>query len=95
MRATGCTVTCCRRWTIKINGQDCASPAAIDTLIYANGNVNRHVPGTIDGFCDNIPKGSVTVSLVIGKCPQVNTGDGYTGYDTVSRFIIEEVPELQ
>lgn len=95
MRVIGCPSVCCRRWYITINGKECTSPAAIDTQIYANGNVNRHTPGTLDGFCDNIPSGKVAVEIWIGACASVAKGDGYTGWESVSRLIIEEAPPLQ
>ena len=64
-RLTSCPTGCCRRWYITINAKECLSPAPIDTVIYASGvnNLNLHRPGTLDGFCNNIPAGRVTVGL--------------------------------
>lgn len=94
----GCTSgKCCRRWFITINRKECSSPAPVDATIFANLNINLHRPGTLDGFCENIPKGRVTVGISVGACPNphYNSGDAYTGWDSVSRLIIEEVPPLQ
>ena len=93
-----CTSGCCRRWFITINGKECSSPAPIDTLIYANrvANLNLHRPGTLDGFCNNIPKGRVTVGLSVGKCNGYSkSADAYTCWNSVCRFIIEEIPSMQ
>ncbi|XP_046854000.1 collagen triple helix repeat-containing protein 1-like [Xenia sp. Carnegie-2017] len=91
MRVIGCSSGCCRRWFITINGKECKDPATIDTAIYANGSVNRHIPGVIDGICNSIPAGPVKVGLSIAACSGVNGGNGYTGWQTVSRILIEEM----
>ena len=96
MRLVSCGANkCCRRWFITINGKECSSPAPIDAAIYANGvsRLNLHRPGTLDGFCDNIPKGPVTMALSVGKCDGVqDSGDAFTCWNSVCRFIIEEIP---
>ena len=95
----GCVSTrCCRRWYLTFNGKECTSPAAIDAVVYANAvNINLHRPATLDGFCENIPKGRVIVGLSVGDCkhPSHPDGDAYTGWNSVSRLIIEEVSPLQ
>ena len=98
MRALSCSRNCCRRWFITINGKECSSPAPIDALIYANGvsGLNLHRPGTLDGFCNNIPAGRVTVGFSVGKCKNwPDVGDAYTCWDSACRLIIEEVPFMQ
>ena len=77
-----------------ITGKECKDPASIDTQIYASGSVDRHSPKTLDGFCYNIPEGKVTVGLSIAACPGRTAGDAYTGWESVSRFIIEEMATL-
>ncbi|XP_046854001.1 collagen triple helix repeat-containing protein 1-like isoform X1 [Xenia sp. Carnegie-2017] len=91
MRVIGCSSGCCRRWFITINGKECKDPATIDSLIWANGYVNRHIPGIIDGICNNIPAGQVKVGLSIAACSGVTGGNGYTGWNSVSRILIEEM----
>ena len=75
-------------------GQECKDPATIDTQIYATGSVNRHLPKTLDGFCNNIPQGKVTVGLSIAACSGATPGDAYTGWESVLPFIIEEMDTL-
>ena len=90
---------CCRRWFITINGKECSSPAPIDALINGNGvgGLNLHRPGTLDGICNNIPKGRVTVGLSVGNCKNWShdEGNAYTCWNSVCRFIIEEIPSMQ
>ena len=101
MRVISCTGHglggCCRRWFITINGEECSSPAPIDATIYVkNSGLDLHRPGTLDGFCNNIPAGNVTVGLSIGKCDGITDhGDAFTCWKSVCRFIIEEVPSMQ
>ena len=75
-------------------GNECKEPAPIDTQIYVTGSVNRHSPKTLDGFCYNIPQGKVTVGLSIGTCSGGKPGDAYTGWGSISRFVIEEMVTL-
>ena len=98
LRMVSCSKHCCRRWFVTINGKECSSPATIDALIAANGvsGLNLHRPGTLDGFCNNIPAGRVTVGLSVGNCNRaINVGDAATCWGSVCRFIIEEVPSMQ
>ena len=98
MRTLSCYSNCCRRWFITINNAECSSPAPIDALIYANpvSGLNLHRPGTLDGLCNNIPAGRVTVGLSVGKCTGYsNVGDALTCWNSVCRLIIEEVPLMQ
>ena len=76
------------------SGQECKDPATIDAQVYATGTVNRHSPKTLDGFCNNIPKGEVTVGISVAECLGGSTGDAYTGWNSVSRIIIEEMVTL-
>ncbi|XP_046853998.1 collagen triple helix repeat-containing protein 1-like [Xenia sp. Carnegie-2017] len=91
MRVVGCSSGCCRRWFITINGRECQDPATIDTQIFADGSVNRHSPSTLDGFCNNIPVGTVKVGLSIAACSGFTGGNAYTGWNSVSRIVIEEL----
>ena len=42
--------------------------------------VNRHLPGTLDGFCNNVPSGHVYVSVWLGRYSdrQNSNGNAYT-----------------
>ena len=51
---------------------------------------------SFDGYCENIPQGTVRVELWVGSCPSgSNLGDAYTGWTSVSRMMIEEVSRRQ
>ena len=89
----------CRRWFITIDGKECTSPDTIEAAVHPIGvtGLNNHRPGTLDGFCENIPKGRVTVGLSVGHCKygyESKPGDAYTCWGYVCRLIIEEVPPL-
>ena len=49
----------------------------------------------IEGYCDQIPKGHIRVGFWIGKCTVHNMGESWTGYQSISRIVIEEVPPPQ
>lgn len=92
---TGCS-SCCKRWFITFNGAECKGPLPIDAVVWiSNKNSNDHRPGAIEGYCVNIHKGKVRVGINIGNCPTYGNSDGYTGWNSVSRLIIEEVPRSQ
>ena len=90
----------CRRWFITINGKECTSPDTIDAVFHFQTGptgMNLHRPVTLDGFCENIPKGRVIIGLSVGKCRagfEGYPGDAYTCWNSVCRLIIEEVPPL-
>ena len=87
---------CCKRWFITFNGAECSGPLPIDAILWIrNSNTDDHRHGSIDGYCDNIRKGNIRVGINIGNCPGYGNSDGYTGYKSVSRLIIEEVPRSQ
>ncbi|XP_078368046.1 collagen triple helix repeat-containing protein 1-like [Oculina patagonica] len=89
---------CCSRWYFTFNGAECSSPGPIDGAFYMrtgkNHDLHRH--RHIEGHCNNIHKGKVRVGFWVGNC---NTGhknaDAYTGWATMSRIFIEEVPKAQ
>ena len=87
---------CCKRWFITFNGAECSGPLPIDVAWYmASSSQVTHKPGAIEGYCDNIHKGKIRVGINIGNCPRSGNSDGYTGWNSVSRLIIEEVPRSQ
>ena len=87
----------CGRWYLTINGKECSSPQPIDTVIYSYGTkgLNIHRASPLDGFCNNIPAGRVTVGLSVGKCSGYSVGDAFTCWNSACRLIIEEVPLMQ
>ena len=98
MRVDG-TSDKCNRWFIKFNGNECSGPMTIEAAVYnywPSGNPNLLHHRSFEGYCENIPQGRVTVELWVGKCPSGHTlGDAYTGWQSVSRIMIEEVSRAQ
>ena len=71
----------------------------IEAAVYndwPSGSPNLHHHGSFEGYCENIPQGRVIVELLVGKCLSGHTlGDAYTGWNSVSRIMIEEVSRAQ
>ena len=70
----------------------------IEGLVYSNrkgDSVLRH--RQIEGYCENIPAGQITVAIYIGNCARWSSTiyDGYTGWDSTSRIMIEETSPPQ
>ncbi|XP_022786750.1 collagen triple helix repeat-containing protein 1-like [Stylophora pistillata] len=89
IRVTGCT-NCCMRWFFTFNDSECRAPAAIDAVLYQNINVNFHRSANIEGYCAGVGKGLVRVGLHVGQCRGFGIFNAYTGWNSVSRIIIEE-----
>ncbi|XP_066014791.1 collagen triple helix repeat-containing protein 1-like [Pocillopora verrucosa] len=88
----------CNRWFFKFNGNECSGPMTIEAVVYnswpsRNPNLLHH--RSFEGFCENIPQGRVTVELWVGQCPTYTLGDAFTGWNSVSRIMIEEVSRAQ
>ncbi|XP_073234141.1 collagen triple helix repeat-containing protein 1-like [Porites lutea] len=96
LRIYRCTA-CCKRWYFTFNGAECSAPLPIDGIVYMwQGNTqDLHRVRHIEGHCDNIHKGKVRVGFWVGNCPSEKPGDAYTGWKSVSRIFIEEVPKAQ
>ena len=69
----------------------------IDGLVYM-----RSVSGLeplrvrhIEGYCENIPKGRVDVGINVGNCAGMGNADAHSGWNSVSRIVVEEVPAPQ
>ena len=89
----------CSRWFFKCNGNECSGPTTIEAAVYnewpsSPGNSNLHHHRSFEGYCENIPQGTVRVELWVEPCPGY-TGDAYTGGHSVSRILIEEVSRSQ
>lgn len=97
--------TCCMRWYLTINDQECANPGPIDgavqqTLRLSGDSIfDLRRPAAISGICygsgadsDTFSAGINTVKLLVGPCAGTNeTFTVSTGYNSISRFIIEEI----
>ena len=44
---------------------------------------------------NQVPKGHIRVGFWVGKCRGVSLGDSNTGWNSMSRIVIEEVPSAQ
>ncbi|XP_078353266.1 uncharacterized protein LOC144638033 [Oculina patagonica] len=88
----------CNRWFFKFSGNECSGPMTIEAVVYnawsSDPNLLHH--RSFEGYCENIPQGTVRVELWVGKCPSgTSLGDAYTGWTSVSRIMIEEVSRPQ
>ena len=86
----------CNRWYFKLNGNECSGPMTIEAHVYnhwwpLSNNHHLYHHRSFEGYCENIPQGTVRVELWVGQCSGVTLGDAYTGYNSVSRIMIEEV----
>ena len=88
---------CCRRWYFTLNGAECSTPGAIDGVVYMEHGAkkNLHRPRHIEGVCEKIHKGTVRVGFWVGNCASYGSADAYTGWNSVSRIYVEEVPPPQ
>ena len=88
---------CCRRWYFTLNGAECSTPGAIDGVVYMEHGAkkNLHRPRHIEGVCEKIHKGTVRVGFWVGNCAGYGSADAYTGWNSVSRIYVEEVPPPQ
>ena len=72
----------------------------IEAALYSywpSGNIgNQLYHRSFAGYCENIPQGTVRVELSVGQCSSGHTlSDAYTGWQSVSRIMIEEVSRSQ
>jgi len=90
---------CCRRWYFTFNRVECKYPLPIDGVVYmVHGNGAKkdlHRVRQIEGVCERVPKGLVRVGFWVGNCHGYGAADAYTGWNSVSRILIEEVPPPQ
>ena len=96
LRVYSCSA-CCKRWYFTFNGAECSAPLPIDGVMYvAIKSVDPHRVRHIEGYCNNVLKGKVRVGFWVGKCHGYSGNvDAYTGWNSVSRIFIEEVPKAQ
>ncbi|XP_068716905.1 collagen triple helix repeat-containing protein 1-like [Montipora capricornis] len=88
---------CCKRWFIAFNGAECSGPRPVYVVLWVRKGFgyDEHKPGSIEGYCENIHKGKIRVGINIGNCNGYGNSDGHTGWNSVSRLMIEEVPRSQ
>ena len=90
----------CNRWYFKFNGNECSGPMKIEAVFFnewPSGNPNTWLlhHRSFEGYCENIPQGAVRAELWVGPCYSHTLGDARTGWNSVSRIIIEEVSRPQ
>lgn len=78
----------CNRWFFIVNGVECSMP--IDTAVYYGGAWNIIRAATI-GLLLRGPKGPCNSRLNVGSCAGYKQADAFTGWNSVSRIIVEEV----
>ena len=89
----------CSRWFFKFDGKECSGPMKIEAVFYSHwpsgaiANLIYH--RSFEGYCENIPQGMVRVELWIGRCNSYSLGDARTGWNSVSRIMIEEISRPQ
>ena len=89
----------CNRWYFKFNGNECSRPMTIEAAVYnywPSGKPNLLHHRSFEGYCENVPPGAVRVELWVGHCSGgVTLGDAATGWNSVSRIMIEEISRPQ
>ena len=88
----------CNRWYFKFNGNECSGPMTIEAVVYnywPSGSPDLMHHRSFEGYCENIPQGAVRVELWVGRCGGVTLGNAHTGWNSVSRIMIEEVSRPQ
>uniref|UniRef100_A0A8C2SRB8 Collagen triple helix repeat containing 1 n=1 Tax=Coturnix japonica TaxID=93934 RepID=A0A8C2SRB8_COTJA len=95
-----CRSACCQRWYFTFNGAECAGPLPIEAIIYLdqgspelNSTINIHRTSSVEGLCEGINAGLVDIAIWVGTCADYPRGDASTGWNSVSRIIIEELPK--
>ena len=61
----------------------------IESVLYTDwigGIPNIHRHHSLEGYCENLPRGTVNVELSVGKCSGEKLGNAYTGWYLVSRI---------
>ena len=65
-------------------------------MVYGNSHKkDLHRVRQIEGACEKVHKGRVRVGFWVGNCAGFRTADAYTGWRSVSRIYVEEVPPPQ
>ena len=88
----------CNRWYFNFNGKECSGPMTIEAVVYnywPSGNPNLLHHRSFEGYCENIPQGAVRVELWVEQCVDTTLGNAETGFNSVSRIMIEEVSRPQ
>ncbi|XP_070558713.1 collagen triple helix repeat-containing protein 1-like [Ptychodera flava] len=82
----------CTRWYFTFDGAECSDPFPIDTVLHVHNSYNMHFGTSVEGLCYGIGAGRVDVEFRVARACDGRAADAYTGWHSVSRIIIEEVP---
>jgi len=91
LRTNGGGGSCCR-WGLRVNGRQC-TPQPVNGNVYISPGGNYHQHRTINGICTGVPEGDVTVVPWVERCPGYGNHDCYTGWQSMTSLIVEEIPE--
>ncbi|XP_071825998.1 collagen triple helix repeat-containing protein 1-like [Apostichopus japonicus] len=85
---------CCGRWYFAFNGAECSNPQVIDGTVYMAhySGADLHRYRKISGVCDGLSAGSIDVTINVGNCAGYGSYDRHSGWNAVSRLLIEEWP---
>ncbi|XP_070539763.1 collagen triple helix repeat-containing protein 1-like [Ptychodera flava] len=89
-----CCHGCCTRWYFTFDGSECSAPNKIEGVVYMANyyNADLHRYRKVQGYCTNLGAGTINVAVNVGTCSGYGYYDAYSGWNSVSRIIIEEVP---
>ncbi|XP_072020469.1 collagen triple helix repeat-containing protein 1-like [Amphiura filiformis] len=89
-----CCTGCCARWYFAFDGTECSDPDKIEGVIHMTnfGGADLHRHRTFQGYCNGLSAGWIDVQFKVGDCSGYGQSDRYTGWNSISRIIIEEVP---
>ena len=59
------------------------------------GKKDLHRVRQIEGVCEKVHQGTVRVGFWVGNCASFGNADAHTGWKSVSRIYVEEVPPPQ
>ena len=89
------------RWFFTFNDTECSAPLPIEGIVYMatgahpNPVKDLHRVRHIEGVCNEHTAGNVRIGFHVGNCPGVTGADAHTGWNSVSRIYVEEVPAPQ
>jgi len=92
---------CCMRWFFTFNDAECSAPLPIEGVVYMatgahpNAVKDLHRVRHIEGVCNKHTAGNIRIGFHVGNCRGVKGADAYTGWNSVSRIYVEEIPAPQ
>ncbi|XP_013417808.1 collagen triple helix repeat-containing protein 1-like [Lingula anatina] len=85
----------CSRWYFTFNDSECSNPGKIESIklnryYESNKVVYYNSPFTVQGTCQGISAGDVTVALKVGSCANYSAQETLTSWGTKTSLMIEE-----